>query len=72
MSNQMDNEDGETAAIAMIELSEMKSDSENPMAKKTDSFRRLETSVGGREYFEDLDNPGETTWNVPEGAEVVL
>ena len=72
-NDQMDpNIAGEGPAVGMIEMSEMKSDTENPMRKKTSSFRRLETSVGGREYFENLGKPGQTTWKVPEGGEIVL
>ena len=72
-NDQMDpNIAGEGPAVGMIEMSEMKSDTENPMRKKTNSFRRLETSVGGREYFENLGKPGQTTWKVPEGGEIVL
>ena len=36
-------------------------------AKK--SFRRLETSEGGRNYYQNKES-GETVWTVPEGADV--
>ena len=39
-------------------------------SKRTSSFRRLSTSVGGREYYENVDKPGETTWSLPAGAKV--
>jgi hypothetical protein len=43
----------------------------NPMARVNRMFRRLETSIGGREYFENVNKPGQTTWEVPENAAVV-
>ena len=44
-------------------------ETENPLTRK--KFRRLQTSANGREYFENLDKPGETTWEVPAGGAIV-
>ena len=38
--------------------------------KERTSFRRLETSDGGRNYYQNEES-GETVWTVPEGADVV-
>merc|ERR1711865_256220 len=35
------------------------------------SFRRLKTSENGREYFQNVESPNETTWIVPNGAEIL-
>ena len=43
----------------------------NPMTRVNRMFRRLETSIGGRKYFENVDKPGQTTWEIPEGATVI-
>jgi hypothetical protein len=44
---------------------------ENPMAHVNRMFRRFETSIGGREYFENVNKPGQTTWELPENAVVI-
>ena len=41
------------------------------LGKKKPSFRRLKTSENGREYYQNLDQPKETTWTVPVDADVV-
>jgi len=52
-----------------------KGDSRNPttgtLGKKKPSFRRLKTSENGREYFQNVESPNETTWIVPNGAEIL-
>ena len=52
----------------------VKDDVEEPAqdghGKKRTSFRRLETSDGGRNYYQNEES-GETVWTVPEGADVV-
>jgi hypothetical protein len=40
------------------------------LGQKKLSFRRIKTE-DGQEYFESLDQQGETTWTIPKGAEVV-
>ena len=41
------------------------------MGRKKNSFRRLNTSEGGREYFQNMESPNDTTWVVPKDAEIV-
>ena len=38
---------------------------------KKPSFRRLKTSENGREYYQNVDQPEETTWTVPADAEML-
>ena len=41
------------------------------LGKKKPSFRRLKTSENGREYYQNVDQPKETTWTVPADAEML-
>ena len=41
------------------------------LVKKKNSFRRLNTSDGGREYFQNVQSPDETTWVLPNDATIV-
>ena len=56
--------------LLLLAGEETKNPTTGILGKKKQSFRRLKTSENGREYFENVDKPGETTWTVPADADV--
>ena len=70
--------------VFLPENAEISEDKKNPLyptmedtsdaeilVKKKNSFRRLNTSDGGREYFQNVQSPDETTWVLPNDATIV-
>jgi hypothetical protein len=61
-----------SGAVLVEEGEETRNPTTGTLGKKKLSFRRLKTSENGREYYQNVDKPEETTWTVPDEAEIVL